>query len=154
MNELKENIKKYLLVKYAETRVSESTHHLSKSIPWIQRKSLINTIETHCRVLLNTLLNNSERQSLRQNKFIIDSILKYTLGKSENLLKTNKKAKDIKSYMQLNSYIVYEEIKKGLEANKNKKAIRFNIEKQLSDIQERMDSKVSIEEILQEKIGA
>ena len=46
------------------------------------------------------------------------------------------------------------EIKKGIESNKNRKAIRFNIEKQLSDIQERMDSKVSIEEILQEKIGA
>lgn len=154
MNELKENIKKYLLVKYAETRVSESSRHLSKSIPWIQRKSLTNTIEEHCRVLLNTLINESERQSFRLNKFVVDSILKYTLGKSENLLKSNRKAKDIKSYMQLNSYIVYEEIKKGLESNKNRKAIRFNIEKQLSDIQERIDSKVSIEEILQEKIGA
>lgn len=154
MNELRESIKKYLLVRYAESRVSERCAHLSKSIPWIQRKSLINTIDSHCRVLLNTLINASGRQSLRQNKFIVDSILKYTLGKSENLLKTNKKAKDIKSYMQLNSYIVYEEIKKGIEANKNRKAIRFNIEKQLSDIQERMDSKVSIEDILQERISA
>lgn len=154
MNELRESIKKYLLVRYAESRVSERCAHLSKSIPWIQRKSLINTIDSHCRVLLNTLINASGRQSLRQNKFIVDSILKYTLGKSENLLKTNKKAKDIKSYMQLNSYIVYEEIKKGIENNKNRKAIRFNIEKQLSDIQERMDSKVSIEEILQERISA
>ena len=50
--------------------------------------------------------------------------------------------------------IVYDEIMKGLSANKNRKAIKFNIEKQLSDIQERMDSKVSIEEILQERIGA
>ena len=103
---------------------------------------------------MNTLINESERQSLRQNKFIVDSILKYTLGKSENLLKTNKKAKDIKSYMQLNSYIVYEEIRKGVESNKNRRAIKFNIEKQLSDIQERIDSKVSIEDILQERIGA
>ncbi len=154
MNELKENIKKYLLVKYAKTRMNECTNHLSKSIPWIQRQSLTNTIESHCRVLLNTLINESEKQSFRQNKFIVDSILKYTLGKSENLLKSNKKAKDIKSYMQLNSYIVYDEIKKGIEANKNRRAIKFNIEKQLSDIQERMDEKVSIEEILQEKIGA
>ena len=67
---------------------------------------------------------------------------------------TNKKAKDIKSYMQLNSYIVYEEIRKGIETNKNRRAIKFNIEKQLSDIQERIDSKVSIEDILQERIGA
>ncbi len=154
MNELRESIKKYLLVKYAESRVNERCAHLSKSIPWIQRKSLINTIDAHCKVLLNTLINDSEKQSLRQNKFIVDSILKYTLGKSENLLKTNKKAKDIKSYMQLNSYIVYEEIRKGIESNKNRRAIKFNIEKQLSDIQERMDSKVGIEEILQERIGA
>ena len=154
MNELRENIKRYLLVKYAESRVNERCSHLSKSIPWIQRKSLVNTIEAHYRVLLDTLLNNGERQSFRQNKFIVDSILKYTLDKSENLLKTNKKAKDIKSYMQLNSYIVYDEIQKGLQSSKNKKAIRYNIEKQLSDIQERMDSKESIEELLQEKIGA
>ena len=154
MNELRENIKRYLLVKYAESRVNERCSHLSKSIPWIQRKSLVNTIEAHYRVLLDTLLNNGERQSFRQNKFIVDSILKYTLDKSENLLKTNKKAKDIKSYMQLNSYIVYDEIQKGLQSSKNKKAIRYNIEKQLSDIQERMDSKESIEELLQERIGA
>jgi len=154
MNELKENFKKYLLIKYAKARLNESNNHLSKSIPWIQRKSLSNTIETHCRVLLNTLINDSGKQSLRRNKFIIDSILKYTLGRSENLLKSNRKAKDIKSYMQLNSYIVYDEIIKGLASNKNKKAIRFNIEKQLSEIQEKIDSKVSLDEILEERISA
>ncbi len=154
MNELKENIKKYLLVKYAETRVNECSSHLSKSIPWIQRKGLTNTIQTHFRVLLNALINGNEKQSFRQNKFIVDSILKYTLGKSENLLKSNKKAKDIKTYMQLNSFIVYDEIMKGVSTNKSKKAIRFNIEKQLSDIQERMDARTSLEEILKEKIGA
>ena len=45
MSELRESIKKYLLVKYAESRVNERCAHLSKSIPWIQRKSLINTID-------------------------------------------------------------------------------------------------------------
>ena len=80
--------------------------------------------------------------------------MKYTLGKSENLLKTNKKVKDIKSYMQLNSYIVYDEIMKGMAANRNKKAITFNIEKQLLQVQEEMDSKISIDEILHEKINA
>lgn len=154
MNELKESLKKYLLVKYASARVDECNRHLSKSISWIQRKSLANTIETHCKVLLNTLINESEKQSLRRNKFIVDSILKYTLGRSESLLKSNKKAKDIKSYMQLNSYIVYDEIMKGLAANKNKRAIRFNIEKQLSEVQEKMDLKVNLDEILREKTGA
>ena len=56
--------------------------------------------------------------------------------------------------MQLNSFIVFDEITKGIAANKNKKAIRFNIEKQLSDVQEKMDSKMSIEELLQERISA
>ncbi len=154
MNEIKENIKKYILVKYAETRLNECNRHLSKTIPWIQRKGLMNTIDTHCRVLLDTLVNKTERQSFRLNKFIVDSILKYTLGKSENLLKSNRKTKDIKSYMQLNSYIVFDEIMKGVASNKNRKAIMFNIEKQLSDIQERLDSKAGIEELLQERISA
>lgn len=154
MNEIKENIKKYILVKYAETRLNECNRHLSKTIPWIQRKGLMNTIDTHCRVLLDTLINKTERQSFRLNKFIVDSILKYTLGKSENLLKSNRKTKDIKSYMQLNSYIVFDEIMKGVASNKNRKAIMFNIEKQLSDVQERLDSKAGIEELLQERISA
>ena len=154
MNSLKDRIKKSMLIRYTETKMNEQIKHLSKSIPWIQRKSLTNTIETHCRVLLDSLLNRSGRQEFRQNKFIVDSILKYTLGKSENLLKTNRKAKDIKAYMQLNSFIVFDEITKRIAANKNKKAIRFNIEKQLSDVQEKMDSKMSIEELLQERISA
>lgn len=154
MTELRENIKKYLLVKYADTRLAECTAHLSKSIPWIQRKSLINNIETHFKVLMNTLLNQEGKQTLRMNKFIVDSILKYTLAKSEHMIKSNRNAKDIKTYMQLNSFIVFDEVSKGLASNKNKKAIRFNIEKQLSEIQEKMDSKVSLDEILREKIGA
>ena len=152
--ELKENIKKYLLIKHVEAKLNECNSKISKSIPWIQRKSILNTINTHCKVLLNALINQSGKQSLRQNKYIVDSILKYTLGRSENLLKSNKKVKDIKAYMQLNSYIVYDEIIKGLSSNKNKKAIKFNIEKQLSGLQEKIDSKISIDEILNEKIGA
>ncbi len=154
MKNMKENIKDYLLVKYAQSKLEKTNKHISKKIPWIQRKSLMNTIHTHFSVLLNNLLNQQEKHSFRKNKFIIDSILKYTLGKSENLLKTNKKVKDIKSYMQLNSYIVYDEIMKGMAANRNKKAITFNIEKQLLQVQEEMDSKISIDEILHEKINA
>lgn len=151
---MRENLKKYFIIKYAEKKLEESNKRLSKSIPWIQRKSLTNNIETHCRILLDNLINRDEKQTFRLNKFVIDSIFKYTLGRSENLLKSNKKAKDIKSYMQLNSYIVYDEIKKGLENNKNQRTIKFNIEKQLSYVQEKMDSKVSIEQILEERITA
>ena len=154
MNELKNDIKKYLLVKYAKNRLMESTNQISKAIPWIQRKNFLDTIDTHCRTILNSLINENEQQSLRRNKYIIDTILKYIINRSESILKISRKTNDIKTYMQLNSYIVYDEIQKGLEANKSRRAIKFNIEKQLSDIQERMDSKVSIEEILQEKISA
>ena len=150
MKNLKENLKKYLFVKYAEARIRECNKHISKNIPWIQRKSLSNTIEAHCKVLLNTLLSADGKQSLRENKYILDSILKYTLKRSENLLKTNKKTKDIKTYMQLNSYIVFDEIAKGLSSNQSKKTIKFNIEKHLSEIQENIDSKVAPAEILEE----
>lgn len=154
MNELKNDIKKYLLVKYAKNRLMESNNQISKAIPWIQRKNFLDTVDTHCRTILNSLINETEGQSLRRNKYIIDTILKYIINRSESILKISRKTNDIKTYMQLNSYIVYDEIQKGLASNKSKRAIKFNIEKQLSDIQERMDSKVSIDEILQEKISA
>ncbi len=149
---LTENIKKYLLLKHTEAKLKKCREEIEKNIPWIQRKSINNTIETHCKVLLNSLLK--EKQSLRRNKYIVDLILQYAVEKSETLIKFHKKADEFQTYMQLNSYIVYDEIKKGLSENKNKKTIKFNIEKELSQIQERMDSKVSIEDILQEKISA
>lgn len=154
MKEIQNSLKKYLLVKYAENKLNKCSENISQSLPWIQRQSLINTIKTHCKVLLNALINQSENQSLRTNKYIVDSIFKYTLGKSENLLKTNKKASNIKTYMQLNSYIVYDEITKGIASHKNRKAIRFNIEKQLSDVQDRINSKENIEDILNNRITA
>lgn len=150
MKNVKENFKKYMLVKYAEAKLKECNNHISKSIPWIQRKSLSNTIEIHCKVLLNTLINSNGKQSLRENKYILDSILDYTLKRSENLLKSNKKAKDIKSYMQLNSYIIFDEIAKGLASGQSKKTIKFNIEKHLAEIQENIDSKISPAKILEE----
>ncbi len=152
MQILSDNLKKYLLIKYTQSKLTQSKKMLFKTLPWIQSKSIFNTINKHLNILLNSLLSTSDRQSLRQNKFIVDSIFKYTLERSENLLKSNKHAKDIKSYMQLNSYIVYDEIIKGLKSDKNKKTIKFNIEKQLSEIQEQMDSKVSMDELLQQVI--
>lgn len=150
MREFKENIKKYMLVKYAESKLKECNNRISRTVPWIRRKSLSETIETHCRVLLNTLLNSSEKQSFRENKYILDSILKYTLNRSETLLKSNKKAKDIQSYMQLSSYIVFDEIAKGLSSRQSKKTIKYNIEKHLSEIQENIDSKANPTELIEE----
>lgn len=149
MKNLQENLKKYVFVKYAQAKLKECNNHISKTIPWIQRKSLTNTIETHCKVLVNALINSGDRQSLRENKFILDSVLNYTVKRSENLLKSVKKANNIKSYMQLNSYIVFDEIAKGLSLKQSKKAIKFNIEKHLSEIQENLDSKATPDEILE-----
>ena len=152
MNLLNENIKKYLLAKHTETKLKECKQEIEKNIPWIQRKNITNTIETHCKVLLNAL--NGEKQSYRRNKFIVDSILKYTIEKSEAIINLHKKTDEMKAYMQLNSYIVFDEISKGLSCNKNKKAIKYNIEKQLSLVQEKIDAKMTAEEILNTKIGA
>lgn len=149
---LTENIKKYLLVKHTEAKLRKCKEEIEKNVPWIQRKNVANTVETHCKVLLNALLQ--EKQSLRRNKFIVDSILKYTVEKGETVIKAHKKSDDFKTYMQLNSYIVFDEIAKGLADSKNKKTIKFNIEKQLSLVQEKMDLKQTPEEILNTIIGA
>ncbi len=154
MSSIKEDIKRYLLIKHAQKKLEECNKQISKNIPWIQRKNFLDTVNSHCGVVLNSLINENDKQHLRRNEYIIDSVLHYIIDRSEAVLKISKKSSDIKAYMQLNSYIVYDEIKKGLSENKNKKTIKFNIEKELSQIQERMDSKVSIEDILQEKISA
>ncbi len=154
MGNINDSIKKYLLLKHAETKLKECNAKIEKTIPWIQRKSIYNTIQSHCRVLLNELINNNEKQSLRLNKYVLDSVLKYSMDRSETILKTNKKAKDIKDIMQLNSYIVFDEISKGINAHKNKKAIKYNIEKQLALLQERIKAKTTPEEILNSIIGA
>lgn len=154
MKDLKRNLKNYLLIKYAEKKLTKKNDQLSKSIPWIKRKHLSNTIQTHCAVLLYSLLNNGQGLSFRENKFIIDSLLKYTLTKGENLVKATGQTKSIKPFMQLNSFIVYDEIIKGISEKKSQKTIIFNIEKQLSEIQEQLDSDINAEELLQEKISA
>ena len=150
MTNLKEEIKNYLLLNYTKSRMEKSEHELSKKISWIHRQGLINTIHTHCNVLLQSLIDQNEISSFRERKFIIDSIFKYTFLKGEDLLKANKRIKDIKPYMQLNSYIVFDEITRGIKENRAKKSIIFNIEKQLSDVQEKIDSKMSVEELLEE----
>ena len=153
MSELKENIKKYLLIQHTKAKLEEYNKRISKTIPWIWRKSLMNNIETHCSVLLNSLLNEETTQRLRRNKFIVDSIFKYNIERSESLLKTNKKIKNMKKFMQLNSYIIFDEISKGFAENKNKKNIDFNIRTQLSLAQEKINAASDVEEVLMEKIG-
>ena len=153
MNKLTNSFKRYLLTKYTENKLRNCKKELYKNLSWIQGKSLFNTINSHIKVLLNCLFSGMQEESLRENKFIVDSIFKYTLERSENLIKSNHKTKDIKSYMQLNSYIVYDEITKGLEARNSRQIIRFNIEKQLHGIQEKINSKVTMQEILENVIA-
>ena len=153
MRNIKNNIKKYLLIKHTEAKLKECSDRIEKTIPWIQRKNIYSTIKSHCRVLLNELINNNEKQSLRLNKYVVDSILKYSVERSETIVKSNKKAKELKDFMQLNSYIVINEIAKGINSQKKKKAIKYNIEKQLSMVQEEIESKITPEEILNKKIG-
>ena len=57
MRNIKDKIKKYLLIRHTEAKLKECNERIEKNIPWIQRKSLANTIEAHCRVLLNELIN-------------------------------------------------------------------------------------------------
>lgn len=154
MQDLKRNLKNYLLIKYAKKKLTQKNNKLSKNIPWIKRKHLTNTIESHCSVLLDSLINKSCDIPLKQNKFIIDKILKYSCEKGENLLHANGQVKMIKTLLQLNSYIVYDEIINGFTEKKSKKTIIFNIEKQLSDVQEKIESDIDAEQILQEKISA
>lgn len=153
MSELKENIKKYLLVKHTQAKLKEYNKKISKNIPWIMRKGLMNNFETHCNVLLNSLLNEEKKQKLRQNKYIVDSILKFNFERSENLIKSNKRIRNMKSFMQLNSYIIYEEATKGFIEHKDKDAIDFNIRMQLSLAQEKINSVSDVEEVLNDKIG-
>lgn len=154
MQELKRNLKNYLLIRYAKKKLIKKNNKLSKNIPWIKRKHLSNTIQGHCSVLVDSLINQSCELRFKENKFIIDKIFKYSLEKGENLLHANGQIKIIKPYLQLNSFIVYDEIINGIKEKKSKKTIIFNIEKQLAEIQEKIDSDIDAEQILQEKISA
>ncbi len=153
MENLKENIKKYLLIKHTQSRLKEYDKRVSKTIPWIWRKGLMNNIETHCKVLLNSLFNSEEKQTFRKNKYIIDSILKYNIENSEKLVQSKKRIKNIKSFMQLNSYIIFDEIAKGLAEHKDKKTIDINIKRKLLIAQEKINSSFGVEDILNEAIN-
>ncbi len=154
MKDLKDNIKKYLLVKHTQSRLKEYNKRISKTIPWIWRKGLMNNIETHCNVLLNSLLNSEEKQTYRKNKYIVDSILKYNIERSEKIIQANKKIKNIKSFLQLNSFIIFDEITKGLAEHKNKNAIDFNIRMQLLLAQEKINSSFNVDDVLNDKINS
>ncbi len=154
MKELKKNLKNYLLAKYAEKKIANINSNITSNIPWIKKKHLSNTINTHCLVLLDSLLEKECELSFREKKFLFDKIMKYSIQKGESVLKANGKVKIIKPLLRLNSFIVYDEVIKGLLEKKSRKSILFNIEKQLLQIQEKIDSDIDAEEILQEKISA
>ena len=154
MGKLQEIIKKYLLVKHTQSKLNEYNKRISKTIPQTWREGLMNNIETHCNVLLNSLLNDKEKPGFRTSKYIVDSILKYNIERSEKLIQANKNINNIKSFMQLNSFIIFDEIAKGLAEHKNKNAIDFNIRMQLLLAQEKMNSAFNIDDVLNEKIGS
>lgn len=152
MGNLTDSLKKYLLIKHTQSKLKEYNKRISKTVPWIWRKGLMNNIETHCDVLLNSFLNTDEKQPFKTSKYIIDSILKYNIERSEKLIQANKKIKNMKSFMQLNSYIIFDEIMKGLAEHKNKKAIDFNIRMQLLLAQEKINTTFNVDAVLNEKI--
>ena len=55
-------------------------------------------------------------------------------------------------FMQLNSFIIFDEITKGLALNKKKKAIDFNIRMQLMLAQEKINSSFTVEDVLNDTI--
>ena len=152
MSKLQEMITKYLLIRHTQSKINEYNKRISVPQNW--RKGLMNNIETHCNVLLNSLLNDKEKPSFRTSKYIVDSILKYNIERSEKLILANKNINNINSFMQLNSFIIFDEIVKGLREHKNKNAIDFNIRMQLLLAQEKMNSAFNIDDVLNEKIGS
>lgn len=152
MQNLERRLKNYFLIKYAQKKLKNKENKLSKEIPWIKRKHLSNTVYDHCNVLLDALINKGCNFSFRESKFIVDKILKYSYERGENLLRANQRTKAVKPYLQLNSYIMYEEIINSINENKSKKAISFNIEKQLSQIQEKIKSDDDVERVLNETL--
>ncbi len=154
MKNIKKEVKNYLLIKYAKNKLIQKSNLISEKISWIKRKHLSNTVYSHCAVLVEFLTSKECNFSFKNKKFIFDNILKYSLVKGENLIKANGQIKIIKPFLQLNSYIIYEEIINGITEKKSKKSIAFNIEKKLAEIQEKIDSESDAEQILIEKISA
>lgn len=154
MQNTKQKIKNYLLIQHTKKEFDRRQNRLPKSISWIQKKHLSNTVRTHCSVLVDALINQDYGFGYRENKFIVDRIIKYSFEKGANLLLANNKVKTIKPFLQLNSFIMYETLVNGIVEKKPKRAISYNITKELTHVQEKIDSEVSIEQILEEKISA
>lgn len=151
---LRKSIENHLIVKYLKNKFRAKERQLAKHAPWIKRQHLTKIVKGHCNVLIASLLNEEQKFSFREKKFIIDKILDFCFEKGLSNLKVNSKIKEIKPLLHINSYIIYEEFLKGIQENKNTKNINFNINKELTLVQEKIAKSNCVEEILDEKIGA
>lgn len=153
MRFISKEIKNHFLIHYAKKKIKLKEKQLLKNNPWIKVKHLSNIVKSHCSVLLETLFSTEYSFSFRENKFILDKIIDYSFDKGSSFLGTNTDMKSIKPLLQVNSYIMFEELIKGLISNKSNKTISFSIERELNKIQEQIGPDSTIEKILEETIS-
>lgn len=153
MKKIKKEIKNSLLVQHAKNQIKKKEKDLLKTTSWIKTRHLTNIVKQHCSVLLETLLNEGYNFSYEKNKFIIDKIISYSFEKGANLLGTKADRETIQPLLQVNSYVMFEELIKGFKDNKSQKTISFSIDKELNNIQEQIDEAGSIEKILEDRIA-
>lgn len=153
MKKIKKEIKNSLLIQHTKNQIKKQEKQLLKTTPWIKTRHLSNIVKNHCSVLLDSLLNDEDYGfTFEENKFIVDKIISYSFEKGANLLGTKADRQTIQPLLQVNSYVMFEELVKGLCCDKSKKTISFSIDKELNSIQEQIDTEGSIEKILEEKI--
>ncbi len=153
MRFISKEIKNHFLIQYAKKKIKLKEKQLLKNIPWIKVKHLSNIVKSHCSVLLETIFDSESGFSFRENKFILDKIIDYSFDKGSSFLGTNTDMKNIKPLLQINSYIMFEELINGLISKKSTKTISFSIERELNKIQEQIGPDSTIEKILEETIS-
>lgn len=152
MKKLKEDIKDNLLINHAKGQIKKKEKELLKTTSWIKTRHLSNIVKEHCSVLLDALINEDYDFSFKEEKFIIDKIIDYSFEKGADLLGSKADRQTIKPLLQVNSYVIFAELMKGLYCDRSKKTISYSIDKELNNIQEQIDKQCSIEKILEEKI--
>ncbi len=154
MSEIKTEIENRLLVMYLKYRFNIKNRQAAKNISWIKRQHLTKIVKEHCNALMSGLLNDGKRFSFGEKKFIIKSILNTAFEKGLSHLKSNSQINLIKPMLHLNSFVIYEEFAKGVEAKRSTRNIKFNISKELTIINEEVAKMSSAEAVLEELIGA
>lgn len=153
MSEIKTAIENRILVMYLKHKFNVKNRQAAKNVSWIKRQHLNKIVKEHCNALMSALLNDGKRFSFGEKKFIINRILNSAFEKGLSHLKSNSQINMIKPMLHLNSYVIYEEFAKGVEAKRSKKNIKFNINKELTIINEEVTKKASAEVVLEELIG-